>query len=216
MSIVAPSVLSANFAELNKDIERLNKSKAEWIHYDVMDGHFVPNLSFGVGILNTINKMTNKFMDVHIMVEDPMKFMDIFDGCKIDNLTFHYEALSDNLINVCIDKIHSKGYKCGISIKPNTDVKVLKNFLNKVDVVLVMSVEPGFGNQKFIPNALDKIAWLDEYRKNNKLNYLIEVDGGINEETGALVKHVGCDVLVSGSYLFKYPSGLEKGVETLL
>jgi len=216
MSIVAPSVLSANFAELNKDIEKINNSKAEWIHFDVMDGHFVPNHSFGVPILNAINKLTNRFMDVHIMVEDPIKFIDIFDGCKIDNLTFHYEAISNNLVGTCIDKIKSKGYKCGISIKPNTDVKVLKNYLEKVDVVLVMSVEPGFGNQKFIHSATEKIAWLDEYRKKNQLNYLIEVDGGINDQTGEMVKQVGCDVLVSGSYLFKYPLGFDEGVKTLL
>lgn len=213
--IIAPSVLSADYTQLKKEMTKLNRSKADWIHYDVMDGHFVPNLSFGPDILKAINRLSDKFIDVHIMVDNPLKTIEYFSGCRIDLMTFHYEAAADNLHEV-MSAIKDKGWKCGISVKPATDVRVLNEILDQVDLVLIMSVEPGFGGQKFMADMLEKVRYLADFRQNHQLDYLIEIDGGINGQTGAQARAAGCDVLVAGSYLFKHPDGLEKGVETLL
>ncbi len=215
MTIIAPSVLSADFAKLGQQIEELNNSSAEWIHYDVMDGHFVPNLTFGPDILKTINNLTTKVIDVHIMVSNPMDTVDYFKNCKIDYITFHQEAVDDNSLIPLINKIHNLGIKVGISIKPNTPPEKLLGILEKVELVLVMSVEPGFGGQKFISNSLDKLDWLNDYRNEHNLNYLLEIDGGINEETAKLAKEHHCDVLVAGSYIFKHVDGIKEAVETI-
>ena len=217
MIIVSPSVLSANFLDLRADIEKLNKSKAQWLHYDVMDGNFVPNMSFGPQILKQINQITDKFIDVHIMVSNPKAFVDYFAGCKVDLLTFHIEATKDiEEASELIDYIHSKSIKASISVKPKTDVRVLEPLLHKLDMVLVMSVEPGFGGQKFNPEVLDKCDWLYEYKCQHNLDYHIQIDGGINGETGKqAVKH-HCDSLVAGSFCFNNPNGFDSGVETLL
>lgn len=217
MTIVAPSLLSADFLNLKKDIERFNESNAQWLHYDVMDGNFVPNISFGPQILKQVNSITSKIIDVHIMVDNPEEVIDYFKDCKIDYLTFHYEAVSDiEEAKKIIEKIKQKNIKASISIKPNTPVEILKPFLNVVDMVLVMSVEPGFGGQKFMEKMLEKCDWLYQYRMNNKLNYLIEIDGGINENTGKeAVKH-HCDCLVAGSYCFNNPQGFDHAVDSLI
>lgn len=201
--IVAPSVLSLDYSKLNQQMNELNSSKAKWIHFDVMDGHFVPNLTFGPDILKGMKKLTDLVFDVHIMVSDPLYFAPIFINAGANYLTFHYEALKEEEIKPLIDNIHSLGAKAGISIKPKSDVKLLEPFLKYLDLVLIMSVEPGFGGQKFDESALSKIAYLKDYRSNKNLNYLIEVDGGINDQTIALVTEAGTDVVVSGSFIFK-------------
>ena len=212
--IIAPSILSLDYSNLNKQIEIINTSNAKWIHFDVMDGHFVPNLTFGPDILKGMKKISNLFFDVHLMVLDPFKFAPIFIEAGADLIAFHYEVLEESKIYELIDLIHNLNCKVGISIKPNTDVKVLDKYLDKVDLVLVMSVEPGYGGQSFIPNSLDKIAYLSKYKKDNNLNYLIEVDGGINDKTIDLVKQVNVDVVVSGSYIFK--GDIHKNINSLL
>ena len=201
--IVAPSILSADFNNLLKDIKLVEDGGAEFLHFDVMDGHFVPNISFGVPVLKSIAKSHKMVNDVHIMISDPLKYAPEFIKSGADFLTFHYEACKDDKeVRQVIDLIHQLGAKAGMSIKPKTDVKVCDSFLKDLDMLLVMSVEPGFGGQSFIPNALDKIAYLRKVIDSNSYQCLIEVDGGINDETGKLCKDAGVDVLVAGSYLF--------------
>ena len=201
--IIAPSILSADFNNLLADIKRIETAGAEWLHFDVMDGHFVPNISFGVPVLKSIAHKHNLVNDVHIMISDPLKYSLEFIKNGADYLTFHYDACeNDTKVFEVIDLIHSLGGKAGLSIKPNTPVDVLDKFLPQLDLVLVMSVEPGFGGQSFIPNALDKISYLRKTIDDNKYHCLVEVDGGINGETGKLCRDAGVDVLVAGSYLF--------------
>lgn len=201
--IVAPSILSMDFSDTKSAIEQLEASSAKWMHFDVMDGHFVPNLTFGPDILKAMKKSCSLLMDVHVMISDPRKYAPVFIHAGAEMYTFHYEAMeSEEEILSLIDEIHSLGAKAGISIKPKTPVSVLKPLMDKVDLVLVMSVEPGFGGQKFDPSALDKISTLRKWIDEEKLECLIEVDGGINQETGRLCKEAGVDVLVAGSYVF--------------
>ena len=201
--IVAPSILSADFNNLLKDIKLVEDGGAQFLHFDVMDGHFVPNISFGVPVLKSIAKSHKMVNDVHIMISDPLKYAPEFIKSGADYLTFHYEACKDdNEVKKVIDLIHELGAKAGMSIKPKTEVQVCDKFLKDLDMLLVMSVEPGFGGQSFMPNALDKIAYLRKLIDKNGYKCLIEVDGGINNETGKLCKDAGVDVLVAGSYLF--------------
>ena len=216
MTVISPSLLSADFSDLKGQINEINESEAEWIHYDVMDGHFVPNLTFGPDILKTIGKLTDKFLDVHIMVSNPLEVIDYFRNCKVGMMTFHYEACKKDEIISVIEKCREYGFKAGISIKPATDPEVLEDVLPEVDMVLVMSVEPGFGGQSFMPVSLDKLDWLDQYRKDHDLHYLLEIDGGINAKTGKLAVEHHCDVLVAGSYIFRHPLGIKEGVRSLL
>ena len=200
--IIAPSILSMNFSNFPSQITDLNNS-VKWIHFDVMDGHFVPNISFGPYILNNFRKVSPLFMDVHIMVSDPEYFAPIFIDNGADSVTFHFEALND--LDKCrklLKDIKSKYVKAGISINPDTDVKEIEPLLFDADIVLVMSVYPGFGGQTFIESSYEKIKYLDEFRKNNNLNYLIEVDGGINDRNAHDLKEAGVDILVAGSYVF--------------
>lgn len=199
MAKLSPSILSADFGNLNKDMETLVRTNCEFVHFDVMDGHFVPNISFGAMVLKAINKF-DIIYDVHLMITDPMKYAKDFAAAGANYITFHYEAV-DNQLEV-INYLKSLGVKVGISIKPNTDVRVLDDLLNLVDLVLVMSVEPGFGGQKFMPSSLEKIKYLKNKKVDNNYKYLIEVDGGINLDTAKLTVDAGVDVLVAGSYVF--------------
>ena len=200
---IAPSLLSADKEHLKDEILKVEALGCEFIHWDIMDGIFVPNKSFPVSAVKENAKVHKMVNDVHIMVADPMKVAPEFIEAGADYVTFHFEALE---CPVCckklIDKIHSLGCKAGISIKPKTNVKVLKELVRHVDLVLVMSVEPGKGGQAFIPSALGKIKKLRKWIDKENLNCLIEVDGGINGETGQKCRKAGVDILVAGSYLY--------------
>lgn len=211
--ILAPSILSLDYAQFSKQLEIVNE-KCKWIHFDVMDGHFVPNISFGPDIFKVFRHNSSLFMDVHLMVSDPIFIGDMFVKAGADGITFHFEACDD--IYACIDTIaHFKNLhvKVGVSIKPGTSVEQIIPLLKYVDLVLVMSVEPGFGGQKFMEDSLSKIEQLDKYRKENDLSYLIEVDGGINDKNIYKVSSVGCDVVVAGSSVFK--GDIEENIRNL-
>jgi ribulose-phosphate 3-epimerase len=212
--IISPSLLSADFNNLKEEIASIEKGGAEWLHFDVMDGHFVPNISFGLPVLKSIAHTHNLVNDVHIMIAEPKKYAADFIKNGAQYLTFHYEACAlDNEVDEVIEIIHSLGGKAGISIKPNTPVEAIYKFLPKLDLVLIMSVEPGFGGQSFITGALDKIKALRKEIDINSYATLIEVDGGINKETGLLCKEAGVDVLVAGSYIFGHD--IKERIESL-
>lgn len=201
--LVAPSILSADFTRLGEEIKTIENDGADFLHFDVMDGHFVNNISFGVPVLKSINGKHHLVNDVHIMISDPLKYAKKFIESGAEILTFHYEACSsDHEVHEIIHLIHELGARAGLSIKPGTNVEVLEPFLNHLDLVLIMSVEPGFGGQSFMENSLEKISYLRKLIDERGLNCLIEVDGGINNETAKRCKDAGVDVLVAGSYLF--------------
>ena len=191
-----------HYEDFAKELKDLNES-VEWIHFDVMDGHFVPNLTFGPDILAAFRRNSDRFLDVHLMVSDPDYFTDVFAKAGADSIVFHYEAYND--IEKCsklIDKIHEKGLKAGISIKPKTTIEEIIPLLDKIDIFLLMSVEPGFGGQKFMPEALDRVEQLKRYKEENNLNYIIEVDGGVNDKNAHDLVNRGTDALVAGSFVF--------------
>ncbi len=198
--IISPSMLSADFGNLERDTKMIDRSAAEWVHIDVMDGVFVPNISFGFPVMKPIRKATNKVLDVHLMIVEPEKYVRRFVEAGADYVTFHYEATED--IDGCIAAIHEAGAKVGISIKPATPTSVLKDIISKVDLVLVMSVEPGFGGQSFIEGSLDKIRELALMRKEQGAEFLIEVDGGISAKNAADVFNAGAEAVVAGSAVF--------------
>ena len=198
--IISPSMLSADFGNLERDTKMIDRSAAEWVHIDVMDGVFVPNISFGFPVMKPIRKATDKVLDVHLMIVEPEKYVRRFVEAGADYVTFHYEATED--IDGCITAIREAGAKVGISIKPATPTSVLKDILGKIDLVLIMSVEPGFGGQSFIDGSLDKIRELAQMRKEQGAEFLIEVDGGISAKNAADVFNVGAEAVVAGSAVF--------------
>lgn len=195
--LIAPSILSADFANLQEDILRVEKAGADWVHIDVMDGHFVPNLTIGAPVVKSLRKITKLPFDVHLMIENPWNYVEDFAKAGADIITVHQEACKDNLSEV-IAQIKSYGAKAGVSIKPNTSVDAIKYVLKDVDLVLVMSVEPGFGGQSFMPNSLAKIKEIRSLFPDLD----IEVDGGINADTAKLVIEAGANVLVAGSSVY--------------
>lgn len=199
--IIAPSILSANFLHLNNDIELINNSDAEWIHYDVMDGVFVPNISFGLPILSQIKKVATKPLDVHLMIINPDYYIVPFAEAGADILTVHYETC--NHLNRTINFIKEQGVKASVCLNPHTPVHLLEEILPSLDMVLLMSVNPGFGGQEFIESTYRKVEKLRTMIDKSGLNTLIEVDGGVNIETGKKLFDAGANVLVSGSFIFK-------------
>ena len=200
-SLVSASLLGCDLADLRGEIKNIEKAGADWLHCDVMDGCFVNNISFGTPVLKCVRKVSDLPMDTHLMIDDPIRYIDDYAGLGSDYITFHLEAAPDP--QAVIDRIHSHGKSAGISIKPATPVSAVKPYLATADMILVMTVVPGFGGQKFIPNTLEKISeirYLLDSMGRDKV--YIEVDGGINAETVKLCREAGADVMVSGSYLF--------------
>ena len=200
MPIIAPSLLAADFLALGKACNMLNESEAEWFHLDVMDGCFVPNISYGLPIIEQIKSTTTKVMDVHLMIVSPEKYIAAFKKAGADILTVHYEACSH--LHSTLQQIKAHGMKAGVALNPHTSVDLLKDVIQDIDVVCVMSVNPGFGGQKFILNAVNKVHDAKELILKKKSNAWIEVDGGVNLETGKLLVDAGADALVAGSFVF--------------
>ena len=214
--IVSPSILSLDFSRPGEQLDALANSHAQWLHFDVMDGHFVPNLTFGPDILRGFRKALPQKMDVHIMVEDARTYANVFIDAGADVLTFHSEALEDDLdaiLSLCAH-IRERGVLAGVSIRPNTPVEPLLDHLAALDVLLVMSVEPGFGGQSFMEGMLEKVKKARARIEAQGLSTRIEIDGGINAQTGALAVAAGCDTLVAGSYIFR--QDIHAGIDSLL
>ena len=201
MKIIAPSVLSADFGDLRRDIEMLNRSEAEWIHVDVMDGTFVPNISFGFPVMEPLKKYATKPLDVHLMIVHPEKYVERFCDAGAWSVGFHLEAVEDPL--PILQLIRNKGVRTCLTINPDIDVKRLDPYLGEVDMVLLMSVFAGFGGQKFIPETMGKLRYVREQIKARGLNTLVEIDGGVNVENARELFEAGADVLVAGSAVFK-------------
>lgn len=198
---VSPSMLACDFTKYGAEIEKITKAGAEYVHLDVMDGVFVPNISFGIPLVEAARKVTEAVLDVHLMIVEPEKYIEQFAKAGADIIVFHYEATNNH--QEVIDKIHSLGKKAGMSIKPATPTFVLEPFMNNLDLVLIMSVEPGFGGQKLIPETIEKVAQVKEMRQVLGAEFEIEIDGGLTAENAHLAKDAGVDVIVAGSAVFK-------------
>ena len=201
MAKIAPSILAADFSKLGEDVKIICDLGADYVHIDVMDGCFVPNISFGADVMKSLNNIATAPYDVHLMIDEPIRYIDKFVTDNTEFITVHYEACDD--LNKTIDEIHKLGVKAGVSIKPGTEPNVLDKYLNKIDLVLVMSVEPGFGGQKFMDSSLAKIEYYYNKRKENDYSYIIEVDGGVSSANANLVRDAGVDLIVAGSAVFK-------------
>ena len=199
--LVAPSLLSANFLRLAEEIKMANESEADWFHLDIMDGMFVPNITFGFDIIMQINKLASKPLDVHLMIEKPERYIEKFAEAGADIITVHYEAA--NHLHRLVMQIKETGAKAGVAINPHTPVICLEEILPYADMVLIMSVNPGFGGQKFIQTSVEKVRKLNLMKKDKNQSMLIEVDGGVNLETGKQLIDAGANVLVAGSFVFK-------------
>ncbi len=211
---ISPSILSADFSQLGNEIKRLEECGADMIHVDVMDGHFVPNLTIGPPVIKALKKQSSILFDVHLMISPVHKYIDIYSDAGADIITIHPEA-TDNLIE-SISKIKKLKKKVGVSLNPETKVEVIKDYLNQIDLVLIMSVNPGFGGQKFMPEVLDKIKELKKIQENESLKFDIEIDGGINFENSKIAIEAGANILVSGTTIFKSNNGdIKKNIELL-
>jgi len=213
--LIAPSVLAADFANLQRDLEMINISEADWFHIDIMDGVFVPNISYGMPVLKAISKHAKKTIDVHLMIVDPDRYIKEFAELGSDILTVHYEACTH--LHRTIQAIKAEGMKAGVALNPHTNVDLLKDIIKDIDLVLVMSVNPGFGGQSFIENTYNKVKQLKSIIKNAGAHTLIEVDGGVTDKNAAQLTKAGADVLVAGSYVFKASNQIEtiKGLKEI-
>ena len=200
-TIIAPSVLAADFGNLQRDIEMINNSEADWFHIDIMDGVFVPNISYGMPVLEAITKHATKTIDVHLMIVDPDRYIKTFADLGSDILTVHYEACTH--LHRTLQEIKANGMKAGVALNPHTNVNVLEDVINDIDLVLIMSVNPGFGGQSFIENTYKKVKQLKEIIMRNNASTLIEVDGGVTNKNAAQLVDAGADALVAGSFVFK-------------
>jgi ribulose-phosphate 3-epimerase len=205
--IVSPSLLSADFGNLNKDLEMINNSEAELLHIDIMDGVFVPNISFGFPVLKYVQKTCKKPLDVHLMIVEPQKFIQEVKDCGAEIMNVHYETCTH--LHRVVQQIKAAGMKAGVTLNPATPVCLLRDIITEVDLVLLMSVNPGFGGQKFIPQILNKVKELRALINETGSKALIEVDGGVNDKTGEQLRDAGADILVAGNYVFKAEDPLE-------
>ena len=211
---ISPSILSADFSQLGKEIKKLENAGADMIHVDVMDGHFVPNLTIGPPVIKALKKNSQLPFDVHLMISPVHKYIESYASAGADIITIHPEATNDLLGS--INKIREFKKKVGVSLNPETKIEIIKEHLDQIDLILIMSVNPGFGGQKFMPEVLNKVKKLDEIRKNLKLNFVIEIDGGINFENSKLAIKSGVDILVSGTTIFKNNNGdIKKNIDLL-
>jgi ribulose-phosphate 3-epimerase len=206
-TLIAPSVLAADFGNLQRDLEMINNSEADWFHIDIMDGVFVPNISYGMPVLETIQKHAKKTIDVHLMIIDPDRYIKTFASLGANVLSVHYEAC--NHLHRTLQAIKAEGMKAGVAINPHTSVTLLEDLINDIDVVCLMSVNPGFGGQSFIESTYKKVKQLKEIITRNNASTLIEVDGGVTNKNARQLAEAGADVLVAGSYVFKAENQLE-------
>lgn len=200
-TLISPSILSADFSKLGVEVEAVIAAGADWVHVDVMDGHFVPNLTIGAPVVKSLRQIDDAFLDVHLMIDKPEKWVGDYLKAGADLVTCHWEACED--FDSFVSQVKEAGKKVGLSIKPNTPVSEIEDVLGKVDLVLVMTVEPGFGGQSFMADQIEKILQLKKWQEDKALSFHIEVDGGINEETIKLCREAGADVFVAGSFIFK-------------
>jgi len=205
MVLVSPSILAADFANLERDIHDIERNGADWVHVDVMDGVFVPNISIGIPVVKSLRKVTKMPLDVHLMITQPIRYIEEFAKAGADWITFHIEADTQENNLACLEKIHALGCRAGISVKPGTPAEAVRPYLGKCEMILVMTVEPGFGGQKFMADMMPKLSAIRDMLKEAGLDCRLQVDGGVDSVTAPIVKENGADVLVAGSAYFKAP-----------